>query len=266
MPGGMNTHNGQGTFPGLQRRGVCLGRASPPSFLPHWRCGTKPEDWINKSADAASSFHSLPLMNNRGQPLTSSSFLSSLHVHTYRVIHENTQETKLKMEYEDRSQAEVNLWCYECILSLTSNGQRTATPVSLASNRRDIICWSTSCNMTNSLGTMTKHISFSVLRKSKQWKTMDLAPTDKRTRSFLATAFPAFTFIRAKGTSSSETPAIGLLVTEKKKRRKEKKETAAAQSYTQSIMEQQTVQNVISTLSAASFTPLSITFACNVFC
>ena len=45
-----------------------------------------------------------------------------------------------------------------------------------------------------------------------------------------------------------------------------KKTPAAAQSYTRSIMEEQPVQNVISTLSAASFTPLSITFTCNVFC
>lgn len=39
----------------------------PPRFLlPHRRWGTQPEDRINKSTDAASSFHSIPLMNNTG--------------------------------------------------------------------------------------------------------------------------------------------------------------------------------------------------------
>ena len=59
------------------------GSSPPPPLLPHRSWGTKPEDKINKSTDAASSFHSLPLMNNRGQPPTSSRFLSTLHAHTY---------------------------------------------------------------------------------------------------------------------------------------------------------------------------------------
>lgn len=70
--------------------------------LSHRRWGTKPEDTINKSTDAASSSHSLPPMNNRGQSPASSRVLSSLniHVHTYRHTHEDTWGGKLMQEYD----------------------------------------------------------------------------------------------------------------------------------------------------------------------
>lgn len=43
-------------------------------------------------------------------------------------------------------------------------------------------------NMTSSLRTMKKHISFPVLVKSEQWKTIHLVLADNHTRSFFATA------------------------------------------------------------------------------
>lgn len=61
---------GNGHVPKAPEKRCVLWLSPPPSFLPHWRWGTKPEDRINKSTDAAISFHSLPLMNNRGQRLT----------------------------------------------------------------------------------------------------------------------------------------------------------------------------------------------------
>lgn len=86
VPGGRPAKaetQGNGHVPKAPEKRCVLWLSPPPSFLPHWRWGTKPEDRINKSTDAASFFHSLPLMNNRGQRLTPSRFLSSLCMVTH---------------------------------------------------------------------------------------------------------------------------------------------------------------------------------------
>lgn len=99
VPGGRPAKaetRGAGHVPKAPEKRCVPGLSPPPSFLPNWRWGTKPEDRINKSTDAASSFHSLPLMNNRGQRLTPSRFLSSLCMRTHT-------ETQMKT-HRERSQ------------------------------------------------------------------------------------------------------------------------------------------------------------------
>lgn len=152
-----------GLVPQAPEKRCASGLSPRPSLLPHRRWGTKPEDRINKSTDAASAFHSLPLMNNRGQPPTSSRFSSPLNAHTYRDTNENTQGKKLRQEYEYRSQIKFNLRCQKWILSLTSFGQETTTTVSVASNRRGIRCWSTLFNTPSSHRTTTKLINLCAL-------------------------------------------------------------------------------------------------------
>lgn len=69
----------------------------PPWFLPHRRWGTQPEDRINKSTDAASSFHSIPLMNNTGHLPPTPNLLQdpcAVYMCTYRETNEKHTQVK----------------------------------------------------------------------------------------------------------------------------------------------------------------------------
>lgn len=216
QPGQRN--GGLGMFPRLQRRGVCPGWA-------HLLFSSHTEGEAQNHRIGSISPQMLPapfthyhwwIIEDSPQPPQNSCPLW-MCTHKYRDTNENTQEKKLTQEYEERSKIKLNLRCLKCVLSPTSIGQGTSS-VRVASNRRDVTCWSILYNMLNSHSPQKRKRVFSLSQCKRKQQAPQFCKAENPTSQFwFNTIFYStpFAFFSARGMSSSEALTISPQVKEK---------------------------------------------------
>lgn len=218
QPGQRN--GGLGMFPRLQRRGVRPGWAHLLFSSP-----TEGEARNHRIGSISPQMLPAPFTHYHWWIIEDSPNLLKILVLSecapiqYRDTNENTQEKKLTQEYEERSKIKLNLRCHKCILSPTAIGQGTTT-VSVASNRRDVTCWSILYNMLNSHSPQKRKWVFSLSQCKRKQQAPQFCKAENPTSQFwFNTIFYStpFTFFSARGMSSSEALTISPQVKEEKK-------------------------------------------------